>query len=56
MSCATRKPADSIRGDPLQSIIVGYPLQFMVVDVLGYLPQTSNGNEYILVAAYYFAT
>ena len=33
---------------------MGYPLQFVVVDILGSLPQTSNGNEYILVAGYYF--
>ena len=41
-------------GYPLQSIIVGYPLQFVVVDILGSLPHISNGNEYTLVAEYYF--
>ena len=35
-------------------ITVGYPLQFVVVDKLGSLPQTSNSNEYILVAECYF--
>ena len=54
VSCATRKPIDPIRRGSLKSIILGYPLQFVVVDVLGSLPQTSSSNEYILVAGYYF--
>ena len=33
---------------------MGYPLQFVAVDILGPLPQTSNGNKYILVAEEYF--
>ena len=33
---------------------MGYPLQLVVVDILGPLPQTSNGNKYILVAEDYF--
>ena len=33
---------------------MGYPVQFVVVDILGSLPQTSSSNEYILVAGYYF--
>ena len=54
VSCATKKPVDPIRRGSLMSIIVGYPLQFVVVDILGSLPQTSNGSECILVAGYYF--
>ena len=54
VSCATKKPADPIRRGLLKSIIVGYLLQFEVVDILGSIPQRSNGNEYILVAGSYF--
>ena len=54
VSCANKKLVDPIRRGSLKSIIVSYPLQFMVVDILGSLPQTSNGNEYILVVRYYF--
>ena len=54
MSCATRKPGGPTRRGPLQPIIVGYPLQLVAVDILGRLPQTSNGNKYILVAEDYF--
>ena len=54
VSYATKKPVDPIRRSSLKSIIVGYPLQFVVVDILGSLPQTSNGREYILVAGYCF--
>ena len=54
MSCATRKSGGPTRRGPLQPIIVGYPLQLVAVDILGLLPQTSNGNKYILVAEDYF--
>ena len=54
VSCATKKPTAPMRRVSLKSIIVGYPLQFLVVDILGSLPQTSSSNGYILVAGYYF--
>ena len=54
MSCATRKPGGVKRRSPLKPIIVGYPLLLVVVDIMGPLPETSNGNKYILVAEDYF--
>ena len=33
---------------------MGYPLQLVAVDIMGPLPETSNGNKYILVAEDYF--
>ena len=48
-SCATRKS-----GGPLHPIVVGHPLQLVAVDILSFLPQTSDGNAYILVAEDYF--
>lgn len=32
----------------------GYPLEKIATDILGELPQTANGNKYILVVADYF--
>ena len=54
MGCATRKPGGVKRRGPLKPIIVGYPLQLVAVDIMGPLPETSNGNKYILVAEDYF--
>ena len=42
------------RRDPLKPIIMGYPLQLVVVDIIGPLSETSNGNKHILVAEDYF--
>ena len=53
-SCATRKSGGPTRRGPLHPIVVGYPLQLVAVDILGPLPQTSDGNAYILVAEDYF--
>ena len=33
---------------------VGYPIERVAVDVLGSLPKTESGNEYILIAQDYF--
>lgn len=53
-ACASRKtPAPKNRA-PLQSIVVGSPMQMVAVDILGPLPQTQSGNKYILVAGDYF--
>ena len=54
VSCATRKPGGVKRRGPLKPIIVGYSLQLVAVDIMGPLPETSNGNKYILVAENYF--
>ena len=44
VSCATRKPGGVKRRDPVKPIIMGYPLQLVEVDIMGPLPETSNGN------------
>ena len=33
----------------MQTNIAGYPTQVMAVDLLGPLPESSNGNSYVLV-------
>ena len=40
----------------LQPVVVGYPLQLVVLDILGSLLVMSGGNSYILVAEDYFIT
>ena len=52
--CQTRKTAGPRRKGPLKPVVVGYPMQMVAVDILGPLPHTENGNNYILVAADYF--
>ena len=38
----------------LQSVLAGYPLQLVAIDILGPLPESKTGNSYILVAGDYF--
>ena len=53
-TCCTRKtPAPKNRA-LLQSIKVGSPLQVVAVDIVGPLPESDNGNAYILVVGDYF--
>ena len=39
----------------MQTIIAGYPTQVMAVDLLGSLPESKNGNHYVLVVGDYFS-
>lgn len=43
-------------GAPLQTIKAGYPMQVVAVDIMGPLPESKFGNNYILVAGDYFTT
>ena len=53
--CASRRgPARKIRA-PLSQYNVGAPMERLAIDVLGPLPQSDNGNRYILIAADYFS-
>ena len=54
LACSQRKtPAPKNRA-PLQSIKIGSPLPLVAVDILGPLPESENGNSYILVVSDYF--
>ena len=53
-ACATRKTPVPARRAPLGTITAGYPTQIMAVDILGPLPESPNGNSYILVVGDYF--
>jgi len=53
-NCATRKTAAPRRRAPLGTIKASYPMQIIAVDFLGPLPESMNGNSYILVVGDYF--
>jgi hypothetical protein len=42
------------RKAPLQSMRVGYPNEIVGIDIMGPLPETRNGNRYIIVMVDYF--
>ena len=48
ITCGTCKPAGRKAKAPLQSIPSGYPLQRLHIDIIGPLPKTKRGNQYIL--------
>ena len=53
--CASRRgPARKIRA-PLSQYNVGAQMERLAIDVLGPLPQSDDGNQYILIAADYFS-
>ena len=52
--CARQKMPTPKRKAPLQNMQVGSPMQVVAVDILGPLPKSSTGNQYILVAGDYF--
>ena len=53
-TCATRKSAPQRNQAPLQTVTAGYPMQVVAVDIMGPLPESPSGNQYVLVAGDYF--
>ena len=53
-ACAARKTPTPHGHAKLQSIVPGYPLQIVAVDIMGPLPETPSHNRYVLVATDYF--
>ena len=53
-SCAMRKIPGSRRRAPLGTIQASYPVQIVAVDIMSPLPETVNGNSYLLVVCDYF--
>ena len=53
-ACISRKTTAPKQRASLQSILVGQPMQLVAVDILGPLPESGNGNSYILVVGDYF--
>ncbi|VDI02082.1 Hypothetical predicted protein [Mytilus galloprovincialis] len=52
--CASKKRTPRKARAPLQTYVVGAPLERIAVDVLGPLPTTQSGNKYLLVIGDYF--
>ena len=52
--CQQRKNPPRKAKAPMKQYIVGAPLERIAVDILGPLPETNDGNKYILVIADYF--
>lgn len=52
--CARCKPGPGVGNSPLQQFKVGAPLKCIALDIVGPLPETKNGNLYILVIGDYF--
>ena len=53
-ACAQRKTPAPNNRESLQSIKIGCPLQLVAVAIVGPLPESDNGNAYILVVVDYF--
>ena len=52
--CNRRKTPVPSQKEPMQSIEVGQPMELWAMDVLGPLPMTARGNQYILVMSDHF--
>ena len=52
--CASRKGPGRRQRGLLQQYNVGAPMERVAIDVLGPLPQSRNGNKYLLIAMDYF--
>ena len=53
--CARRKKPTRKRRVKLRQYNVGSPLERVAIDILGPLPETENGNLYVLVIGDYFS-
>ena len=53
-ACMKRKDPNPTKRAPMGIVRSGYPMERMAIDILGELPQTHNGNKYILVISDYF--
>ncbi|KRX40353.1 Retrovirus-related Pol polyprotein from transposon 17.6 [Trichinella murrelli] len=53
-ACARRKTPPIVNRAPMESIVVGNPMEIVAVDILGPVPRSKNGNSYIMVVTDYF--
>ena len=52
--CARRKPGPGRAKLPMQHVKVGMPLERVAIDILGPLPMSHDGYEYIMVVEDYY--
>ena len=53
--CAMHKTGPPKKHAELNQIKVGSPLELIAIDIMGPLPQTVNGNRFIVVVSDYFS-
>ena len=53
-TCCKIKPSQRTKRSPMQLVGSGHPMERVATDILGPLPETENGNKYILVISCYF--
>lgn len=54
-TCAKGKPGPGLGRYPMQHCNVTHPLECIAIDIMGPLPITDDGNEYIMVVGDYFS-
>jgi len=54
VACSKRKSPPTSYKAPMQTITAAYPTQVMAVDLLGPLPESENGNSYVMVVGDYY--
>ena len=54
--CASREPRSGAKRVPLQQRLTGDKLERIAMDILGPLPGTPNGNQYISVVSDFLAS
>lgn len=52
--CQRRKPGPGIGKSPMEHVTVYGPMECIAIDLMGPLPLTENGNQYIMVVSDYF--
>ena len=52
--CAGAKRGQGLGRSPLQHSVIGAPLDRVGIDIIGPLPVTNDGNEYIIYIRDYF--
>ena len=55
VSCSKGKPGPGMGKSPMQHSTVRGPLECIAIDIMGPLPETDEGNQYIMVVGDYFS-
>lgn len=53
--CQRRKPGPGVGKSPMDHVTVSGPLDCIAIDIMGPLPVTEHGNQYIMVVSDYFS-
>ena len=53
--CSKRKNPNETKKAPMSIVHSSYPMERIVTDIFGELPETEDGNRYILVVSDYFS-